>query len=315
MLKLLHMNITKTTPKDFFLHLGATVALYISTIALINLAYSIINYHFPDALAGYFSSSSIAWPISILIVLIPVLYVIEWFIKKDSINNPEKNDIWIKKWRIYLTLFLTAAVIAGDLIVLINTYLNGEISSRFVCKFFVILIVLAVIFAYYLLEKLNRSLKTKTILAYVGLILTIVTIVFGFLVVGTPSKQRALKFDNQRVSDLQNIQWQIITYWQQNGKLPIALNSLNDQISGYTIPTDPETLKSYEYSVLDTTKFELCSTFSQPYKDMSGKGNYNSIVGTTYYSGTLDGNWKHDVGRTCFQRTIDSQRYPVNITK
>jgi hypothetical protein len=65
------MNSSKTTPKDFFVQFGATVALYVAAGALINLALSIIDYLNPDALAGYFSPSSIAWPISMLVVLVP----------------------------------------------------------------------------------------------------------------------------------------------------------------------------------------------------------------------------------------------------
>ena len=62
----------KTTPRDFFLHLGATIALYAAATALINLSFSIIDYLQPDALANYFSASSIAWPISMLVVLAPI---------------------------------------------------------------------------------------------------------------------------------------------------------------------------------------------------------------------------------------------------
>ena len=176
---------TNTTPKDFFLHLGATIALYASAIALMNLAFETINRALPDALANYFSANSIVWPISMLIVLVPVLYVIEWLIGRDISKMVEKRDVWIRRWRIYLTLFLTGATIAGDLIVLINTYLNGEISSRLIYKVLIVLIVSAVIFAYYLLERIAdspRNKKWKMILAGLGIILVIAGIVSGFII-------------------------------------------------------------------------------------------------------------------------------------
>ena len=179
------MNTTKTTPKDFFLHLGATTALYASAIALINLAFSTVNYALPDALAGYFSVSSVVWPISTLIVLIPILYVLEWVIRRDIVKIPEKREVWIRRWRIYLTLFLTGATIAGDLIALINTYLNGEISARFIYKILIVLVISAVIFSYYILERMSdsgRSRKFLILLAWVGIILTVAAIVAGFVV-------------------------------------------------------------------------------------------------------------------------------------
>ena len=91
---------TKTTPKDFFLHLSATLALYVSAGALINLLFSVINYYFPDQLAGYFYANAVAWPISMLIILIPTLYVLEYLINRDITKVPEKvSTRWYKSGR------------------------------------------------------------------------------------------------------------------------------------------------------------------------------------------------------------------------
>jgi hypothetical protein len=309
------MNQTKMTPKDFFLHLGATIALYISVGALINLSFSIINYYFPDQLAGYFYGNSVAFPISILVVLVPVLYILGWMIRKDIMIAPEKKDMWIRRWRIDITLFLTAAILIGDLITIINTYLNGEISIRFFYKFLVILVVLGIVFAYYLLERLDKNTKMRSVLSYVGVVLVIAAVVGGFITVGSPTKQRNLKFDNQRTSDLQNVQWQIVSHWQQKEKLPATLDELKDPISGVVIPTDPETKANYEYSVKGTNSFELCSTFALKSEDNKGRGEFGYGGGVyrdmAYPSSIGDDNWTHEAGKVCFDRTIDPEKYPV----
>jgi len=302
---------TKTTPKDFFLHLGATIVLYSSAIALVNLVFSIINYKFPDALAGYYYVGTVAWPISMLIVLVPVLYLLEWFIKKDLAKFPEKDGLWIRRWRVYLTLFLAGATIIGDLITLINTYLNGEISERFVYKFLSVLIIFAVIFTYFILEKVNRTQKaktTQTVLAWVGIVIVLASIIGGFLIVGSPTKQRAIRFDNQRVSDLSNIQWQVVSFYQKKGKLPATLSELNDPISGFNIPDDPENKSQYEYMPKGPLNFEICANFAEKIQDAKGRGGYDTSI--PYPAGGIDNNWNHDKGRTCFERTIDPQRYP-----
>jgi hypothetical protein len=303
----------KTTPKDFFLHLGATVALYASAIALINLAFTTINYALPDRLASYFSSSSIVWPISMLIVLIPILYVIEWTIAREARLVPEKKQLWIRRWRIYLTLFLTGATIAGDLIALINTYLNGEISSRFIWKIITVLVVCAIIFAYYLLDKMTdegRGRTWKKILSWLGLVVVLAAIIFGFTVIGSPAKQRAIRFDLQRINDLMNIQSQTAYYWQRTQKLPDTLRDLNDQISGFTVPKDPDTAQPYEYKKTGPKSFEICATFSLPSDQEPGigrgsyDGSYPMPVGDT-------SNWDHPAGHACFERTINSSLYPL----
>ncbi len=321
----------RTTPKDFFLHLGAVVALYTSAIALINLAFSVVNYYNPDALAGYFSASSVAWPVSMLVVLIPVLYVIEWLIGRDLVRQPEKREIWIRRWRIYLTLFLAGATIVGDLITLINTYLNGEVTSRFMYKILIVLLIAGVIFAYYLLARALESARAKrwrTILAWSGIIVVLISIIAGFMVVGSPNKQRALRFDAQRVSDLSNIQYQVVNYWQQKGALPAALSDLNDSISGFSAPVDPDTKAAYTYEALAPISragvpvgpsFQVCADFALESQDTSGRGAYNGYGGgiavpMTYPSsaGQTD-SLAHPAGHACFDRTIDPSRYPPNV--
>jgi hypothetical protein len=309
------MNPIKTTPKDFFLHLGALVTLYASIIALSNLIFSVINYLIPDKLAGYFYANSVAWPISTLIILVPLLYIFEWLIVKEFSVSPEKKDLPIRRWRIHLTLFLTGLTIAIALISLINVYLNGEIGWRFAWKVIAIMLITGAVFKYYffsIYENFRWSRLSRKVNAWFGILLVVAAIVAGFIVVGSPAHQRALRFDNQRVSDLQNIQWQVLNYWQQKSVLPTNLDSLKDSLSGNIVPTDPETKKPYEYAVKSTTSFELCATFLRKVEDKSGRGGF---MGRGYYDmtspiGYLDENWKHEAGRTCFTRTIDPERYP-----
>lgn len=316
------MNPTiKITPKDFFLHLGATAALYLAAIALINLLFSVINYFFPDNLAGSFYANAVAWPISMLVILVPVLYVLEYLIRRDITKTPEKADLWIRKWRIYLTIFLTIALIGGDLITLINTYLNGEISTRFVWKVVAVLLVGGSIGKYYffsLYTDFKLSKLARTLNGWFGIVLVIAAIITGFVTVGSPTKQRGLRFDNQRINDLTNIQYQIVNYWQQKGKLPVTLTDLNDPLYGSVIPMDPETKAAYEYSAKEKLSFEICSTFSLAFEDTQGRGEYGYGRGGSYavmdmaYPSMLggDNNWKHEAGRTCFTRTIDPEKYP-----
>lgn len=326
------MNTTKTTPKDFFFHLSATVVLYASVIALINLAVSVINYFFPDKMAGYFYANSIAWPVSMLVVLVPLLYVLEYFILLDIRRFPEKADLWIRRWRIYLTLFLTGAVIVGDLITFINVYLNGEISIRFVYKVLAVVVVAGLVFAYYLLSKISPELnqkivKTRIVLAWVGIVIVLGTIVAGLLVVGSPSKQRNLRFDDQRLGDLSSIQWQVVLYWQNKGRLPQALSDLNDPINGFVVPTDPKTEEQYGYRTLNSSdnsssvtmpSFELCANFALPTPDNENRGSYspNSYLTPTMsydiYGNRGGDNWDHGAGNVCFTRIIDKDKYPIN---
>jgi hypothetical protein len=298
----------KTSPKDFFFHLGVLIALYASVIALLNLAFNIINYLAPDKLSNYFSATSIAWPISILVVLVPVLYVLEWLIIKGVRINSEKKDIWIRRWRIYLTLFLTGATIVVDLIVLINMYLGGEISLRFILKVLVVLIISGSVFKYYLFT-INDKFKLAKFVrignAWFGVILVLTAIISGLLVIGSPAKQRELRFDEQRVNDLSTIQSYVFQYWQRKqfpaegiSSLPSSLDQLVAVIPGVTIPVDPENGSPYEYFVVSSAAkgtFELCATFDLPSQSSLSKPSY------TNPNFPLEPDMqKHGAGQTCY---------------
>src|SRR3990167_10866253 len=99
----------KMAVKDFFLNLGAFVALYTIVVYLIQLLFTIINSAYPMITYGYnyYGSQSISWPVAILIIFFPIFLLLQWFLSKEYILEPEKKNISIRKWLIYVTLFLS----------------------------------------------------------------------------------------------------------------------------------------------------------------------------------------------------------------
>jgi hypothetical protein len=303
----------KATPRDFFLHLGALIALYVSVGALIDLSFGIIDRLFPDALSGYAAASSIAGPVSMLVVLVPILYVLERILDRDMAKAPEKADIWIRRWRIYLTLFLAGAFIAGDLVALIDTYLNGEITARFACKIVIIVLVAGSVGKYYFFSFYRSSKWSKTARrgnAWFGAALVLASIIGGFAVIGSPAHQRAIRFDAERVSDLQNIQSEIISYWQRNDALP-ASTTLASVIT-YGSVADPETNAAYGYGPTGKASFQLCADFDlSSSAELADSALYNSPIIPAGASAS-NADWTHPAGNYCFLRAIDPAIYPLN---
>lgn len=299
----------KMTPKDFFLYLGVAVSLYASAGALLALLFSIINIALPDPLNPYYAatwaSSGMRFAISTLLVAFPVYLAISWLIRKDIAGNVAKYQLSVRKWFIYFTLFIAGATVAGDLIALVNTYLNGEISARFIWKMFAVFGVAGVIFAYYFYDIKRAAAgntKTNTTLIIVAAAGVLAAVIAGFAVAGSPSEIRALRFDETRVSDLQSIQWQVTDYYQRHKTLPADLAALQDDISGYQAPLDPETKEAYGYSVVreKPLTFELCATFARSNTEASAA--YTEPFGQSFV---------HDAGEVCFTRTIDPLQYPI----
>lgn len=157
----------------------------------------------------------------------------------------------------------------------------------------------------------------------------VISIVIGVIIstlfiVGSPITERMRRLDDKRISDLETIQYQIIQYWQIKEALPNTLSDLTDTISGFRPPRDPKDGTEYEYEKKTTLSFNLCATFSlasfQTDADKKMRKYYFANTPHTrpsmpFPEFTKDGmnskwNWIHRNGRSCFERTLDTERYP-----
>lgn len=138
--------------------------------------------------------------------------------------------------------------------------------------------------------------------------LVVAAVVLGFFIVGSPSKERMRRQDEQRTNDLYAIQSQIINYWQQKGRLPSNLEELEDGLGYFTMPLDPATGEEYEYKIIDADNlsFELCADFSLKSADQAEAIRERSLTLAGVYG---PGSWAHDSGRFCFERIIDPELY------
>ena len=92
----------KASPKDFFLYLFATGAIYYISIQVIVLLWQYINHFFPDALdyAYYGDGLSNAMRVAVasLIIVFPAYLWIMFFLGKDIDRNPWKRDMGVRRW-------------------------------------------------------------------------------------------------------------------------------------------------------------------------------------------------------------------------
>ncbi len=298
------------------MHLLSNLGLYYCAGWLVSLLYDYINYSFGTT--SYYGgdsawfSGSMRWAIASLVIVFPVYVWITHSLNKDLEAHPEKRELRIRKWMMYITLSLAAIALIADLIALIYQFLSGEFAPTFFLKVLSVAVVASLVFGYYFYE-LRRDAGKKApqrgVFRYAALALVLATVVGGFFIVGSPTTARIRQYDSQRVGDLQNIQWQIVNYWQSKGSLPKSLDSLQDPISGYMVPVDPEFVTKqlqYEYKPTGATVFELCATFGLQSVDAQGI--------TKPITGAGNDTWVHGGGRTCFTRTIDADLYPVRPT-
>lgn len=293
----------KLKPSDFFLYLSILITLYVSTIALMVFLFTSIDLIFPSRFNAYtYPTDSIAWSLSVFIVFYPVMIYLLTLSRKSIIQEPIKASLTIRKWFIYLTMFLTGLTVAIDLIVVINRYLGGgDLTTGFLLKVLATLIVAGSIFMFSRTDLRGVFISNKKMFnafRTIATIVILVLIVAGVVLMGSPKDLRNQSDDRQRVEDLSVIQSEIINFWQSKKRLPVSLEELNDPLVFYEAKTDPETGESYEYKALGDLTFELCATFKTDPSDQSyvdRKFNENSF--------------NYVPGRNCFERTIDPDKF------
>jgi len=304
------MTTLRTSPKDVFLQLLMMVTLYIGVISLITLSFSYINYWFPDALDYYPYGllDSIRISSSMLIVSFPILLLLSWLIQKDFRKTPGKHELKFRRWLVYLTLLVAAITIIVDLIQLVNSFYGGELTLPFGLKVLSVLILTGGVFGYYLWDVSHEPQKSNIpkITAWASSAIVFGMLILGFFVAGSPTHQREVRLDEQRVNDLQMLQSEITNYYQLKQALPENADQLKNELRGFIPPNDPETDEPYTYEKTGPLQFKLCADFNHP-SQFSGKEMRLS------YPYGMDEVWDHEAGEQCFERSIDPEFYPKPI--
>ena len=120
-----------------------------------------------------------------------------------------------------------------------------------------------------------------------SLLLVIAGIGAGFGVLGSPSQQRRVSLDAERIQDLNNIASQLQFQAQGSGK---TKSNLPEQLpEALKFDRDPVTGEPYEYRRIDEGTYELCATFVTDSRKYAEGQSW------------LDAQWQHPEGRYCFE--------------
>lgn len=142
--------------RDAFLYLVLFSTLYTSAYYLGSLLFDIINASFPDpadrAELMTHRRISIRWSISWLIVAFPVFLYMSRLVSRDLAADPNTRNSKVRRWLTYITLFIAAGALIGDVVTLVYNGLAGELTTRFLLKVLVVALIAGTAFWYYLTD-------------------------------------------------------------------------------------------------------------------------------------------------------------------
>jgi hypothetical protein len=138
--------------RDAFMHLVSFATLYTSAVHFGSLLFDLVNIALPDAADPdvTYARSGIRWAVSSLVVAVPVFVYMSWLIARDLRADPNKRHSKVRRWLTYLTLFVAALLLIGDLTALVYNLLGGDLTTRFLLKVVVVAFIAGSIFWYYL---------------------------------------------------------------------------------------------------------------------------------------------------------------------
>lgn len=142
--------------REAFLYLVLFATLYISAYHLGSLLFDLLNRALPDPADMRFEvvqlGTSMRWSVASLVVAFPVFLFVARLLGHELARNPVKRLSAVRRWLTYITLFLAAGIVIGDLIAAVYNVLGGETTLRFTLKVLVVGAIAGTVFAYYLLD-------------------------------------------------------------------------------------------------------------------------------------------------------------------
>ena len=296
-------NHNSQAAKFAFFYMLSLVALIFMSLASGMIIFQIINKHIPDVLEqfrGRFSDSQLKFAISALVISAPIFYFTIREIYKNLFTGALNKDSGIRKWLTYLILLVSSVVMIGWMIGTLNSFLDGELTTKFLLKAITAIGIAAAIFSFYFYdikreEIVGKKDKIISLYFYLSLLVIIAAFVGALFVVESPSATRNRKMDEKIIRNFNQIDSAINNYYNENEKLPISMEVLQEEFNYINDKDliDPISKEKYEYNVIENRKYELCTVFRT--------SNSGEEASKGYY---FDERWLHDAGKQCLSQKV-----------
>ena len=139
--------------REAFLYLLLFTTLYFSCYHLGSLLFDLINRAYPDPAVAdlqQWVEEEMRWSVSYLLITFPAFGFLARYIASDVAKHPVKRLSPIRRWLTYLTLFIAAGALIGDLATLVHSVLAGELTTRNSLKVLVVILIAGTVFGFYL---------------------------------------------------------------------------------------------------------------------------------------------------------------------
>jgi hypothetical protein len=269
--------------RDSFIYLLNFASLYVVVVAAIALYFIFLDFLYPDLAMGAVDVDAVLdgvrYSIAAIVIAFPLFLFLSLVLERIVRQSPDSPKMPVARWLTFLTMFLAAAVMVGDLITLLYYFLDGSLTVRFILKAVVLGVIGEVILAYYYFSPRGHSDAKPNLLRKslegAGSLIVGGALVLGFLLAGSPFAARDQRLDDKRIADLRAIHNAIqdMSTQRVNGAIkatrPLPENL--DQVAEFQLGrqsvnalnlTDPVTGDRYGYQATGPDTYDLTAQFA-----------------------------------------------------
>jgi hypothetical protein len=133
--------------RDTLLHLLAFTALYTWVVSLILLLFAFVDIALPDPAwqdSDWWRrslNSGIRRGLASIVVAYPAFLLLWSYLLRDIRRHPDQGHTAIRRWLMFLSLFVGAITIATDVITLVYFLFEGQLTTRIVLKALVLFLI------------------------------------------------------------------------------------------------------------------------------------------------------------------------------
>jgi hypothetical protein len=278
-----------------FYYLLSLISLGAMALGLGIIVFEVLDKVFVDVSNSYFSMQALKTAFSTLLISTSIYYICSHLLSKSIKKQELSLESSLRKWLIYLILLVTSIVMLVWLVSILNSFLNGEMTIKFILKALTTLIISAMIFSYYLYnirqKVVKKKDKIKTIFFVASLLLVVFSLTLAIVHMESPQITRDKKIDENTLRDFDTINMNVNMYYN-NKELPESLQELKSDSNLNSDLGSVVSLEDIEYNKLSEAEYELCADFKT-----SNLNDENTNL--RYGSNRL-----HDKGYDCIEQKI-----------
>lgn len=231
---------------------------------VLSVSFGLIGHLLPDPSEILHRSavSSVRWSMAALIVFAPAFWLLDRADVRKIADDPARQHGTLRRWLMALAMLVAVIALMGDALYLIYTWLEGEITLRFVSKSAVVCAVSVLTLAYFGEAPSLLRWRTRQWAATVAVFVSLLCVVLSFWVVGGPDEGRAESRDRSRLTDLRILARDLERCRTTDLRpLPEALDPLTcasnrSRLSGFA--------SEIIYTRVGDLTFDLCIDVEQP---------------------------------------------------